>query len=114
MPFVKGQSGNPGGKTGDKLVHDMLLLAALVKNRNGTTRLRRMADKVMIEAVKGRQWAVQFVADRLDGKVPQPVQQTADVNVTNRHIFLDLYQRVSNGEFNRKLIDDDAAADHTE
>jgi len=39
----------------------------------GTTKLRDIAEKLVEAALDGESWAIQMVADRTDGKVPQAV-----------------------------------------
>ena len=38
--------------------------------------LRRIMDKVVETAMEGERWAVEFVADRLDGKPKQQIDQS--------------------------------------
>jgi hypothetical protein len=99
MPWVKGQSGNPYGKTPDKVVTDAIRVAAMRRDRNGKKAVRRMADKIMSEAVKGKAWACHFVADRLDGRVPQVVEGKANVEVGPSMAMLELLRAIGRGEF---------------
>jgi hypothetical protein len=75
MPFKPGQSGNPHG-----VVKQKQFLAALerVIAQDSAKGLRDIAEKVYALARAGEEWAIQFLADRLDGK---PTQQL-DMRVT--------------------------------
>ena len=70
MPFVPGQSGNPTGTQPNKP-----FLAQLAKAiaQDDSKRLRQCAETLLDLAATGESWAVQMLADRLDGK---PRQQT--------------------------------------
>jgi hypothetical protein len=73
MPFVKGQSGNPGGHGGPlpPRPFEAALKRAIIQENS--YRLRQMAEQVLDLAAQGEQWACLFVADRLDGKPRQAV-----------------------------------------
>lgn len=79
MAFQKGQSGNPGGKRAEKLFADALRLEAkrLVEgDPEGRIALQVSASKLMEAAVAGEPWAINMVADRLDGKAKQQTELT--------------------------------------
>jgi hypothetical protein len=84
MPFAPGKSGNPGGRASTKPFLDALKFQ-LAKAGEDNAALRRIAQKVIDEAEAGQQWAVQLLWDRIDGKVPQPVE----VDQTVTHIAID-------------------------
>ena len=74
MPWNSGQSGNVGGRPRDKAFRTALNLAVREFDTDGkTTKLRRIADKLVACAVAGEPWAVAEVANRLDGR---PHQET--------------------------------------
>jgi hypothetical protein len=80
MAWTKGQSGNPAGKTNDKWFADAL--RRLVSVEDPATKRRRLfrtVEKLLECAENGESWAIQQVADRLDGK---PAQEST-VNVNN-------------------------------
>ncbi len=68
MAWKKGQSGNPGGRGTEKAFAEMVRLACYADDRK---RLRNIAEKLVALAEQGEAWAVQQVADRLDGKPAQ-------------------------------------------
>mgnify|MGYP001560785995 CR=1 FL=1 len=70
-----GQSGNPSGNQRQKKFQQALDRAILADDGQ---KLREAADKVYALAAAGEEWAIQFLADRLDGK---PTQQL-DMRVT--------------------------------
>ena len=67
-PFEKGVSGNPGGRPHWKQVTE------LMKTETNQEKLAVMVDKVFDLALEGNMRAVEFIADRLEGKVAQRVE----------------------------------------
>lgn len=86
MAFQKGKSGNPGGRRREKLFLDALTIAVKAEAEPNKTKLRAIAEKLVEEAVAGEGWAIQQVADRLDGKP----QQSIDANITDDRDLSDL------------------------
>jgi hypothetical protein len=75
MTWETGQSGNPNGRfRGEKFFTDALRLAVNQDDGAGFRKIRRIAEKLVEQAMAGEGWAIQQVADRLDGK---PAQDTA-------------------------------------
>lgn len=74
MPFVKGQSGNPGGrpKAGESFATALARQLEAVKN--GTTTRDRVASAVIDLALKGNLDAVKWIVDRVDGKLAERVE----------------------------------------
>lgn len=72
-----GQSGNPGGRYTDKPFMDEVR-KALRKGGDGQD-LRKIAEKLIKLAISGKQWAVELLCERLDGKTPVDVRITRDV-----------------------------------
>lgn len=64
-PFEKGKSGNAGGRPKWKQITEIL------KSEKNQEKLELMIDKVFAMALKGNMRAVEFIADRLEGKVSQ-------------------------------------------
>ena len=87
MPFKKGQSGNPKGRPkSSKLFKDALNLAVHERvdekplrgvETGDKTKLRRIAEVLVENAMDGDIPAIKEVADRLDGKA----HQTTDSNM---------------------------------
>jgi Family of unknown function (DUF5681) len=81
MAFKKGISGNPGGKSGDKIFTDALRLEVNrvdPKNRD-RKKINALAEKLVNAAlIDGEGWAFQQIADRLEGKPAQPVEPRDD------------------------------------
>lgn len=81
MAFVKGQSGNPGGKTA-KPWADALRMA-LKQFESPTvqqgTALRAIAEKCIAKAIEGDKDSITELANRLDGKPHQSVDVDATV-----------------------------------
>lgn len=84
MTFIKGKSGNPGGRVKEKPFLEALKMA--LNSDPDRMKLRKIADKLISEAIKGEAWAVNMVADRLDGKALQIV----DATVTDERSFNEL------------------------
>jgi Family of unknown function (DUF5681) len=72
--WVKGQSGNPGGKRARDEFR-----AALMRQvhacRGDTPKLNLIAAKLVNMAIDGDLNAIKEVADRIDGKVPTPLAE---------------------------------------
>lgn len=68
MPFAPGQSGNPSGHQKEKK-----FLAALERAiaQDDGIRLRKAAESLLTQAANGEPWAIEKLADRLDGKPSQ-------------------------------------------
>ena len=78
MAFTKGKSGNPGGRPKEKAFADALHLAVNRKDDEGRKKLQQIAEKLVTCALNGESWAIQQVADRLDGKPAQESTVTID------------------------------------
>lgn len=76
MPFEPGKSGNPSGQKKHELQFRAALTRALAQDN--AQRLRDCVEKVLTLASNGEPWAVQFLADRLDGKAAQSVTLAGD------------------------------------
>ena len=68
MPWKPGESGNPSGRQSNKRFMQALDRAIA---QDDSERIRLAADQLLNLAAAGEQWAVQMLADRLDGKVAQ-------------------------------------------
>lgn len=84
MPFRKGQSGNPGGRAKARPAKTALMME-LSSAGDNVKELREIMRQVIEQAKAGEAWAVQFIADRLDGKPSQQV----DLNVEDGRDFED-------------------------
>lgn len=72
MTFKVGQSGNPGGRSTEKAVANAVRAAVNAPDpKTGRRKLELIAEMATNLAMSGEAWAVQFVADRLDGKAAQ-------------------------------------------
>jgi hypothetical protein len=109
MVFRPGQSGNPGGRREAKAITNALWLASKRVDTEGRTALNRMAEKIMAKAVEGEAWACQFVTERLEGKVAQPVSSNLQVGPSS--LFLEIIKAISDGRVPEDLtIDADSPA----
>jgi hypothetical protein len=84
MAWEKGQSGNLRGRPLNERCFAALLriAAAEADAATGKQNLRIVADKLMESAKPGESWAIQQLADRLDGKP----QQTSSVSLAPRSV----------------------------
>jgi Family of unknown function (DUF5681) len=77
MPWVKGISGNPGGRRREKGYTEALRMVGAEEVQHPedpskkVRRLRLLAEEVFKHALAGEGWAVQHIADRLEGKPTQ-------------------------------------------
>jgi hypothetical protein len=82
MAFKKGISGNPGGKSGEKIFTEALrveLKRVDPKDKQKRQKLNVLAEKLVECALKDKQaWAFQQIADRLEGKAVQPLEHRED------------------------------------
>lgn len=83
--FKKGQSGNPKGRaveTNKKEFTDALRIT-LKEDDKATKRknLRVVAEKLVECAKNGEGWAIKEIADRIEGKPQQTVEQKIDASV---------------------------------
>jgi hypothetical protein len=78
MPFAKGNK--HGGRKPDSETFGAVLQRAI--KQGDPERLRRMADKVLDLGADGERWAVEFLADRLDGKARQQIEMEVDASLT--------------------------------
>lgn len=76
MPFQPGQSGNPTGARPKQF--KQMLTAAINEADGNTTKLRRIVDRLVLNALEGDMTAIKEVAERIDGKVPQAVTGADD------------------------------------
>lgn len=90
MPFQKGKSGNPRGQKRSKDFASALRIAIKEADKEGGTKLRRVADALVVKAMAGDIPAIREIADRLDGKVPQAVDLDANVSVSHEDALREL------------------------
>src|SRR5215469_12172255 len=86
MAFKKGISGNPGGRSREKIFTDALRLELNrvdPQDKDKRKKINRLAEKLVSCALDdGAGWAFQQIADRLEGKPVQVVDATLDENRT--------------------------------
>ena len=69
MKFQPGQSGNPAGRTSEKLFTNAIRKAAFLEDPvKKKRRLDLIAEKLVQKAMAGDNWCIGQVGDRLDGK----------------------------------------------
>jgi len=80
VAWKAGQSGNAKGRpTNDKTFAEALRIAVNEPDETtGKKNLRMIAEQLVISAKSGEGWAIQQVADRLDGKPAQESTVTFD------------------------------------
>lgn len=62
----------PRPKSGQSFA-DALRIAVAEAHQTGGTKLRAVADSLVAEGITGNIQAIKEIADRLDGKAPQPI-----------------------------------------
>ena len=95
MPFEKGKSGNPSGRPKKKqCIPDILrkIGAEEIETKGGRmTKIEALMHMVYKRAVEGDQWAVNFIADRTEGKPVIKVEGDNDKEIIIRkHIIHDV------------------------
>ena len=82
MAFRKGISGNPGGRSGEKIFTDALRLELNRIDPNDKEKRKKinlLAEKLVSCALDdGAGWAFSMIADRLEGKPVQVVDATVE------------------------------------
>lgn len=93
MAFEKGKTGNAGGRPKEKAFADAVRVAV---NRVDETdaekrkKLMILADKLVTCALAGEGWAMQQIADRLDGKPAQSVEMSGGLNISHEEALGEL------------------------
>lgn len=83
-----------GRPPAEKSFANMLRIAVSEKSEDGNgTRLREIAQKLVDCAVQGESWAIQQVADRLDGKPAQAID--ADLRHSADDSIVGLLERIA-------------------
>ena len=73
--FQKGKVANPYGRPKrEQSITEMLRKYGNKKDSTGTTNFEKVAKVIMQKAINGEMWAVQFLADRVEGKVTDKVE----------------------------------------
>ena len=76
--FTPGKSGNPKGRPKKKNCIPDILKRLTSEKTGPPTKLETILSNVVDEAIKGDQWSIQFIADRMEGKPAQVIQQTIE------------------------------------
>lgn len=58
---------------------NMLNIALAAKGLSGETKLREVAEVLVSKAIDGESWAVNMVADRVDGKPMQAIEHSGEI-----------------------------------
>ena len=97
MTFVKGQSGNPGGRKRGQVSFAETLRKALAERDPDTKRtaLQRIATAAVEKAAAGDLDAIKFVAERTDGKVADVINSTS-TSQGDLHIVVSYADRDAN------------------
>ena len=85
MPFQPGNSGHPEGQRRAKQFAEALRMEIAAAGDDNKA-LRRVARALLDEAYKGNIAAIAMIADRLDGKVPQPRGGSDELGPQRLHI----------------------------
>ncbi len=80
MTFQVGQSGNPGGRPKQAKLFRDALLRQLEKADEDGKKLDGVARALVANAVGGETAAIREIADRIDGKVPQAIGGTDELD----------------------------------
>ena len=80
MAFKKGISGNPGGRSKQKIYSDALRVEVnrIDPNNPDRRKINALAEKLVSCALAGEGWAFKEIGDRLEGKPMQPVEHSSN------------------------------------
>jgi hypothetical protein len=87
MAFAKGQSGNPGGRSNEKIWRDALRMALKEATSDGMPRIRALAEKTVSLALEGDMQAIKEIGDRMDGKPAQAITGDGENGAININIM---------------------------
>ena len=90
MAFQPGNRANPGGKPKDKAFADAVRVAINREAGDGRKKLMLLADKLIDFAMAGEGWAMQQIADRLDGKPAQSVELSGGLHLSHEDALNEL------------------------
>ena len=85
MPFQPGNTGFPENQRRAKLFAEALRMEIAAAGDDHKA-LRRVARALLNQAYNGNVAAIAMIADRLDGKVPQPVGGTGELGPQRLHV----------------------------
>jgi hypothetical protein len=95
MPFEKGKSGNPGGRSKGKPFRDALMMEIKAAGDDHRA-LRKIAAALLAKAASGDVPAINSLADRTDGKVAQALIGDSQEDAMQVHTIV------------RKIVEPDA------
>ena len=77
--FLPGKSGNPNGRPKKKkCIPDILRDLTKEKTTNNITKLEQMLSNIVDNAIDGDPFSITFVAERMEGKPAQVINQTIE------------------------------------
>ena len=99
--WEKGKSGNPAGAAKRRLITSHLE-RELLEAVDDTTKARKIAQKIVDEAVAGDHWAIQFVTERTEGRPDQHVSISREVREVSDGELVDIATGSGNGASGEK------------
>ena len=106
MPFVKGKSGNPKGRPPKgRAIADMLneigdeTTVQLIDGKEiKITKRKLLMLNTYQRAIAGESWAVQFIADRIEGKARQIMEIDIDQKISMVEVAQALSESYTEGK----------------
>jgi hypothetical protein len=72
-----------GRPLSEKSFANNLRIAVTADDRDGVQKLRKIAERLTESALAGEAWAIQMIADRLDGKPAQAIIGDSEADAIN-------------------------------
>jgi hypothetical protein len=80
MTFVKGQSGNPGGRKKKYITELLEQIGKEIEPKSGKPFEELIARRLWVEAANGKHEAIKEILDRIEGKAQQSIEHSGEIS----------------------------------